>query len=41
MVSMSGGHNFTDGQQVVISGVAGMTNINSTHTVHNSTSNNF
>ena len=28
VVTMSGGHNFTDGQQVVISSVAGMTDIN-------------
>ena len=41
VVTMSGGHNFTDGQQVVISSVAGMTDINSTFTVHNSTSTTF
>ena len=41
VVTMSGGHNFTDGQQVVISSVAGMTDINSTFTVQNSTSTTF
>ena len=41
VVTMSGGHNFTDGQQVVISSVAGMTDINSTFTVHNSTDTTF
>ena len=41
VVTMSGGHNFTDGQQVVIASVAGMTDINSTFTIHNSTSTTF
>ena len=41
VVSMSGGHNFTDGQQVVIASVAGMTDINSTFTVHNATDTTF
>ena len=41
VVSMSGGHNFTDGQQVVIASVAGMTDINDTFTVHNATATTF
>ena len=41
VVSMSGGHNFTDGQQVVIASVAGMTDINDTFTVHNATDTTF
>jgi len=41
VVSMSGGHNFTDGQQVTISSVSGMTDINSTFTVHNATATTF
>ena len=41
VVTMSGGHNFTDGQQVVIASVAGMTNINDTHTVKNATATTF
>ena len=40
-MTCSGGHTFTDGQQVVISSVGGMTDINSTFTVHNSTSTTF
>ncbi len=41
VVSMSGGHNFTDGQQVTIGSVSGMTDINSTFTVHNATATTF
>ena len=41
VVTCSGGHTFTDGQQVVIASVAGMTNINATHTVKNPTATTF
>ena len=37
VVTMSGGHNFTEGQNVVIASVAGMTDINGNHTVKNVT----
>ena len=39
---MSGGHNFTDGQQIKIASVGGMTNINDTNfTVKNTTATTF
>jgi len=38
VISMSGGHTFTEGQTITIANVAGMTGINGTHTVKNSTS---
>jgi len=41
VVTMSGGHNFTDGQQVTIASVAGMTDINTTHTIKNATDTTF
>ena len=41
VVTMSGGHNFTDGQQITIASVAGMTDINATHTVKNATATTF
>jgi len=37
VVSMSGGHNFTEGQVVTIASAAGMTEINGTHTAKNVT----
>ena len=37
VVTMSGGHNFTEGQQITIASVAGMTDINTNHTVKNPT----
>ncbi len=37
VVTMSGGHNFKEGQQIVIASAAGMTQINTTHTVKNPT----
>ena len=41
VVSMSGGHNFTDGQQITIASVAGMTSINGNHTIKNVTATTF
>ena len=35
VVTMSGGHNFTEGQQILIASSAGMTEINTYHTVKN------
>ena len=37
VVTCSGGHNFTEGQQITIASVAGMTDINTNHTVKNPT----
>ena len=37
VVTMSAGHNFKEGQQIVIASAAGMTQINTTHTVKNPT----
>ena len=37
VVSMSGGHNFTEGQSITIANAAGMTGINGTHTAKNVT----
>ena len=37
VVSMSGGHNFTEGQSITIANAAGMTDINGNHTVKNVT----
>ena len=37
VVSMSGGHNFTEGQSITIANAAGMTGINGNHTVKNVT----
>ena len=37
VVTMSAGHNFTEGQQITIASAAGMTDINTTHTVKNPT----
>ena len=37
VISMSGGHNFTEGQNVIIASAAGMTEINGNHTVKNVT----
>jgi len=37
VITMSGGHNFTEGQNVVIASSAGMTEINGNHTVKNVT----
>ena len=37
VVSMSGGHNFTEGQVITIANAAGMTDINGTHTAKNVT----
>jgi len=37
VITMSGGHNFTEGQNVVIASAAGMTEINGNHTVKNVT----
>ena len=37
VITMSGGHNFTEGQNVVIANAAGMTDINGNHTVKNVT----
>ena len=37
VVSMSGGHNFTEGQVITIANAAGMTGINGTHTAKNVT----
>ena len=37
VVTMSAGHNFTEGQQIIIASAAGMTQINTTHTVKNPT----
>ena len=41
VVTCSGGHNFTEGQSITISSVAGMTDINTSHTVKNPTSTTF
>ena len=41
VVTCSGGHNFTEGQQIVIAGVAGITDINTTHTVKDPTATTF
>ena len=37
VVTCSGGHNFTEGQQITIASVSGMTDINTNHTVKNPT----
>ena len=37
VVTMSGGHDFKEGQQITIASVAGMTDINTNHTVKNPT----
>jgi len=37
VVTCSGGHNFTEGQQITIASVSGMTDINANHTVKNPT----
>jgi len=37
VISMSGGHNFTEGQNIIIASAAGMTEINGNHTVKNVT----
>ena len=39
--NMSGGHNFTEGQNITIANVAGMTDINGNHTVKNATATTF
>ena len=41
VVTMSGGHNFLEGQQILIASVAGMTDINAYHTVKNPTATTF
>jgi len=41
VVTCSGGHNFTEGQQIVIAGVSGITDINTTHTVKDPTATTF
>ena len=41
IVTCSGGHNFTEGQTVTIASVAGMTQVNTSHTVKNPTSTTF
>jgi len=41
VVSMSGGHNFTEGQNITIASVAGMTEINGSHSVKNITATTF
>ena len=41
VVTCSGGHNFTEGQQITIANVVGMTDINTNHTVKNATATTF
>ena len=41
VVTCSGGHNFTEGQQITIADVVGMTDINTNHTVKNPTATTF
>ena len=41
VVHMSGGHNFTEGQNITIANVVGMTDINGSHTVKNATATTF
>ena len=41
VVTCSGGHSFTEGQTVTIASVAGMTEVNTSHTVKNPTSTTF
>ena len=41
VVTCSGGHNFTEGQEITIASVAGMTDINTNHTVKNPTATTF
>ena len=41
VVTCSGGHNFTEGQQIIIAGVGGITDINTTHTVKDPTATTF
>ena len=41
VVTCSGGHNFTEGQTITIASVVGMTEINASHTVKNSTATTF
>ena len=41
VVTCSGGHSFTEGQQITIASVAGMTDINANHTVKNTTDTTF
>ena len=41
VVTCSGGHNFTEGQAITIASVAGMTDINTNHTVKNPTDTTF
>ena len=41
VVTMSGGHNFLEGQQILIASVSGMTDINAYHTVKNPTATTF
>ena len=41
VVTCSGGHNFTEGQAITIASVAGMTDINTNHTVKNPTATTF
>ena len=41
VVTCSGGHHFTEGQQITIASVAGMTDINTNHTVKNPTATTF
>ena len=40
-MTCSGGHNFTEGQAITIASVAGMTDINTNHTVKNPTATTF
>ena len=41
VVTCSGGHNFLEGQQIIIAGVSGITDINTTHTVKDPTATTF
>ncbi len=41
VVTCSGGHNLTEGQQITIANVVGMTDINTNHTVKNPTATTF
>ena len=41
VVTCSGGHSFTEGQQIIIAGVSGITDINTTHTVKDPTATTF
>jgi hypothetical protein len=41
VVTMSGGHNFTEGQNITIANVVGMTDINGSHSVKNATATTF